>query len=158
MLPLLAVMLALIPAEPPAVRLEPIRYADLMAEVTALKGKVVLVDVWGSFCAPCKEKFPHVVALNAKFAGRGLIVVSVSVDSPEDADARAAARDFLVLQKATFRNVILTDTAEVWQEKWKAEGPPLLFLFDKRGRLAGRWDGKFGPAAVEKMVTTVLDE
>src|SRR5947208_467270 len=83
----------------PTVRLESVRYADLVAEVTGLQGKVVLVDVWGSFCAPCKEKFPAVAALHGKYAGRGLAVVSVSVDPPGDADARAAARDFLVRQK-----------------------------------------------------------
>ena len=70
------------------------------------------------------------VALHAKYAARGLAVISVSVDPPDDADARAAARDFLVRQKATFRNVILTDKPEAWQEKWKVDGPPLLFLFD----------------------------
>jgi thiol-disulfide isomerase/thioredoxin len=151
-------MLTIAPAEPPAVRLDAVRYADLTAEVKALQGKVVLVDVWGSFCAPCREKFPHVVALHTKYAARGLAVVSVSVDPPDDADARAAARDFLVRQKATFRNVILTDTADVWQAKWKADGPPLLFLFDKAGRLAGRWDGKFDPAEVDKKVTALLAE
>jgi thiol-disulfide isomerase/thioredoxin len=156
MLPLIA--LIFIPAEPPAVRLESVRYADLAAEVKALHGKVVLVDVWGSFCAPCKEKFPAVVALHGKYAGRGLAVISVSVDPPDDSDARAAARDFLVRQKAAFRNVILSDQAEVWQANWKIDGPPLLFLFDKRGRLAARWDGKFDPAEVEKKVAALLDE
>jgi thiol-disulfide isomerase/thioredoxin len=156
MLPLLA--LAVLPAEPPAVRLESARYADLAAEVKAMKGQVVLVDVWGSFCAPCKEKFPHVVGLNAKYAPRGLKVISVSVDPPDDADAKAAARDFLVRQKATFRNVILSDPADVWQAKWKVDGPPLLFLFDKAGRLAGRWEGKFDAVAVDKIVAELLNE
>ena len=158
MLPLFALALTLVPAEPPAVRLDTVRYADLAAEVKGLHGKVVLVDVWGSFCAPCKEKFPAVVALHGKYVGRGLAVVSVSVDSPDDADARAAARDFLVRQKATFRNVILSDTAEVWQAKWKIDGPPLLFLFDKAGRLTGRWEGKFDLAEVDKKVVELLDE
>jgi hypothetical protein len=85
-------------------------------------------------------------------------VISVSVDPPDDAGARAAARDFLVRQKATFRNVILADRAEVWQAKWKTDGPPLLFLFDRQGRLAGRWDGKVDPAEVEKKVAALVDE
>jgi thiol-disulfide isomerase/thioredoxin len=156
--PLFALALALIPADPPAVRLDSVRYADLAAEVKGLQGKVVLVDVWGSFCAPCKEKFPAVVALHGRYAGRGLAVIAVSVDPPDDADARAAARDFLVRQKATFRNVILSDKAEVWQANWKIDGPPLLFLFDRRGRLAARWEGKFDAAAVERKVAALLDE
>jgi thiol-disulfide isomerase/thioredoxin len=156
--PLVALALVLLPAEPPAVRLDTVRYDELAAEVKSLQGIVVLVDVWGSFCAPCKERFPHVVALNAKYAARGLKVVSVSVDPPDDADAKAAARDFLVRQKAVFRNVILSDRAEVWQAKWKIDGPPLLFLFDKQGRLAGRWEGKFDPADVDKKLAALVDE
>src|SRR4051812_10456156 len=101
MLPLVTLSLALLPAEPPAVRLDPMSYTELVAEVKALQGKVVLIDVWGSFCAPCREKFPHVVELNRKYAARGLAVISVSVDVPGDTDALAAARDFLVRQKAS---------------------------------------------------------
>lgn len=156
--PFLALALTLIPAETPAVRLDSVNYDQLAAEVKGLHGKVVLVDVWGSFCAPCKEKFPAVVGLHRRYAGRGLAVISVSVDPPDDAEARAAARDFLVRQKAAFRNVILSDKAEVWQAKWKLDGPPLLFLFDRRGRLAGRWEGKFNPTEVEKKVSGLLDE
>src|SRR3954467_13276981 len=95
----------------PAVKLDPIGYSDLIAELRGLKGKVVLVDVWGTFCAPCMEKFPHVVALHQKYARAGLAVISVSVDPPDDADAKAAAQDFLTRQRATFRNVLLTDKA-----------------------------------------------
>jgi thiol-disulfide isomerase/thioredoxin len=156
MLPLIA--LALLPTEPPAVRLDSVRYDDLTAEVKALHGKVVLVDVWGSFCAPCKERFPHVVSLHGKYAGQGLHVISVSVDPPDDAEAKAAAREFLVRQKATFRNVVLSDRAEVWQAKWKIDGPPLLFLFDKAGHLAGRWEGKFDAAEVDRKVAALLSE
>jgi thiol-disulfide isomerase/thioredoxin len=158
MFPLFALSLALLPAEPPAVRLDPVSYTELVAEVKALQGKVVLVDIWGSFCAPCREKFPHVVDLDRKYAGRGLAVISVSVDVPGDLEAQAAARDFLIRQKASFRNVILTDKAAVWQEKWKIDGPPLLFLFDKRGQLAGRWEGKFDAVELDKTVARLLAE
>jgi len=145
-------------AEPPAVRLDPVTYAELATELKGLKGKVILVDVWGTFCAPCKEKFPKVVALHEKYARQGLAVVSISVDPPDDADARAAAHAFLARQHADFRNHILTDKAEVWQEKWKVVGPPLLFLFDREGRLVARWDDKIDLAEVEKRIAALVKE
>jgi thiol-disulfide isomerase/thioredoxin len=146
-------------AEPPVtVKLDAISYADLTAELRGLKGKVVLVDVWGTFCAPCREKFPKVVALHEKYAARGLAVISVSVDPPDDAEARAAAREFLTKNQAAFRNVLLTDKAEVWQARWKTEGPPVLFLFDRAGRLVARWDDKIDLSAIERRVAAVLDE
>jgi thiol-disulfide isomerase/thioredoxin len=145
-------------AAPPAVKLDAVRYDDLSAEIRGLRGQVVLVDVWGTFCPPCKEKFPGIVALHEKYARRGLTVMSVSVDQPHDPTSKAAALAFLTKQRATFRNVILTDAAGVWQEKWKTVGPPLVFLFDRDGKLAGRWLGKFELAEVEKRVAEVIAE
>jgi len=143
---------------PPPVRLDAESYAELATELRGLKGKVVLVDVWGTFCAPCKEKFPKVVALHENYARQGFAVISVSVDPPDDADAREAARAFLTTRHANFRNVVLTDKAEVWQEKWKVIGPPLFFLFNREGRLVARWDDKVDMADVEKRVAAVLAE
>jgi thiol-disulfide isomerase/thioredoxin len=137
------------------IRLERVGYTDLMGEVKGLKGNVVLVDVWGTFCSPCKEKFPHVVALHEKYAKQGLAVISVSVDLPEDADA---ARKFLMQQRAAFRNVQLTDKAEVWQAKWNVVGPPLLFLFDRDGRLVARWEGKSDPGEIARRVAALCEK
>ena len=89
---------------PPAVKLDAVRYDDLAAEIRGLKGQVVLVDVWGTFCPPCKEKFPGVVALHEKYARKGLTVVSVSVDPPQDSTSKSAALAFLTKQRAAFRN------------------------------------------------------
>ena len=77
---------------------------------------------------------------------------------PDDSAACDAARAFLTKQKAVFRNVILTDKAEIWQDKWKAVGPPLLFLFDRKGQLISRWDDKVDLADIERRVKAVLAE
>jgi peroxiredoxin len=152
------VMAAPLCAGSPDIRLDSVNYADLITELKSLKGKVVLVDVWGTFCNPCKEKFPKVVSMHDTYARRGLSVVSVSVDPPDDKDAAAAARQFLTRQRATFRNVQLTDKADVWQEKWQVVGPPLLFLFDREGRLVARWQDKVDMDVVEKRVVELLKD
>jgi thiol-disulfide isomerase/thioredoxin len=46
----------------------------------ALNGKVVLVDFWASWCAPCKASFPAYAKLQAEYEARGLVIVAVSVD------------------------------------------------------------------------------
>jgi thiol-disulfide isomerase/thioredoxin len=46
----------------------------------ALAGKVVLVDFWASWCAPCKASFPVYAKLQAEYVARGLVIVAVSVD------------------------------------------------------------------------------
>jgi len=62
-----------------------------------LKGKVVLVDFWASWCGPCKESFPVMEEMHKKYAAKGLVILAVNVD--EDA---AAMKDFLKDHPATF--------------------------------------------------------
>lgn len=60
-------------------------------QVPATAGKVVLVDFWASWCAPCKASFPMMAQLHKDFAPRGLVVLAVSVDE-KPAAAVAFAR------------------------------------------------------------------
>ena len=56
-------------------------------DLAAFKGKVVYVDFWASWCAPCKQSFPWMNEMQAKYGARGLQIVAVNVDQRrEDAD------------------------------------------------------------------------
>ncbi|MFO1488513.1 MAG: redoxin family protein [Verrucomicrobiota bacterium] len=62
-----------------------------------LKGKVVLVDFWASWCGPCKESFPAMDELQKKYADKGLVIIAVNVD-----EEVSAMKDFLKDHPATF--------------------------------------------------------
>jgi thiol-disulfide isomerase/thioredoxin len=128
-------------ADPPQpdIRLRTINYRELGEFVKAQRGKVVVVDVWASFCAPCKKEFPNLVRMHQRYAGDGLVCLSVTVDREAQHDA---ALTFLTRQKATFANYRLTDEDPVWQKAWKISGPPAVFVFDRAGKRAGRFDGE----------------
>ena len=86
--------------------------------------------------------------------------MSVTVDKAEQA---AAALKFLERQKATFANYRLTDPEEVWQKAWKINGPPAVFVFDRNGKRAARFDGEddkkpftYETAEVEALVRKLL--
>jgi len=134
-----------------------VSYTQLTDVVKGLHGKVVLVDLWGEFCLPCKKEFPRFVALHRKYKARDLAAVSVSLDDPDDAEAKQRVEEFLTAQKATCRNLLLNEKPAVWQAKWKIVGPPCVFLFDRDGKLVQRWaDQEIDYAVIEKRVVELL--
>jgi thiol-disulfide isomerase/thioredoxin len=139
------------------VRLDLVTYRQLGGEIRNLQGKVILVDFWGDFCRPCKDKFPHVLALHRKYAKDGLAVVSVSVDDVTDPDVRERVKSFLQQQGASCRNLLLAEKPEVWIAKLKMNSVPSMFLFDRDGRLINRWTGgEIDLGAIEKRITDLL--
>jgi thiol-disulfide isomerase/thioredoxin len=100
--------------------------------IAALKGHVVLVDFWASWCSPCLAGFPHTVELYDEFHDRGLEVVSVSFD---EADDHPAALAFLEKNGAVFTNLRSKHgfNSEV---PFGIEGAlPVLRVYDTQGKL-----------------------
>jgi thiol-disulfide isomerase/thioredoxin len=143
-------------AQPAVVPLETIRYDDLTDRVVALQGRVVVVDFWADYCLPCKREFPHLVELHQKYSNRGLTALSVSLDDPHDDEARDRVRKFLAAREATFVNFLLDEKPDVWQAKLKIDGPPCVFVFDRRGRLVKRYHDHVDYAEIERLVADLL--
>jgi thiol-disulfide isomerase/thioredoxin len=143
----------------PAIELKTVKYAELTQAVRRHTGKVVVMDVWASYCVPCKKEFPYLVELHKKYAANGLVCISVSVDGPQDADA---ALQFLKKVKATFSNYRLDEEIDFWQEKWDLKGIPAVFVFNREGRCAAKFtdddpDKQFTyPDDVEPLVKKLL--
>lgn len=153
---LAVLLLAAIPAGADDVTLRKAKYDDLARYVAAQKGKVVLVDFWATFCPPCRRTFPHVVALHRKYQQQGLVVISVSVDDPTDAATVKDVKAFLAQNKATMMNVLLDETPEMWSEKLKADGIPVVFAFDRAGKIEKRWDEAPKADELEALIVKLL--
>jgi thiol-disulfide isomerase/thioredoxin len=138
---LLAGLAAAAPAKtaaeaPPKVELKAVKYNDLARAIRALQGKVVVVDFWASWCGPCKKEFPHLVELSKKYGKDGLVAVSASVDTAEDAKD---ALEFLQKAGATFPNYRIEESDAVWQPKLRFKSVPAVFVFDRQGYRAAKF-------------------
>ena len=100
----------------------------------ALLGKVVLVDFWASWCAPCRRSFPWMNEMQQRHGARGLVVIAVNVDRD-----RALADAFLSDLPAAFR--LEFDAAGAVAQQFKVQAMPTSFLIDRRGQQRVRHAG-----------------
>jgi thiol-disulfide isomerase/thioredoxin len=124
------------PREPVAFELEVVDRAGYDAAIARLRGKVVLVDCWASWCLPCVEQMPHTIALARRLRDAGLAVVMLSLDDPSDTDA---VRAVLVKNGATaFTNLISQfGTSSESAKAFEIPGGalPQYMLYDRTGKL-----------------------
>lgn len=109
----------------------------------AMKGKLLLVDFWATWCGPCKEMFPVLDKLHGAYASKGFDILSVSID-----EKRPDLDKFLKSHK--FPNPVLHDTTQTWA-KWGVRTIPAAFLV-KDGQIVAQWTGKAKKESLETAI------
>lgn len=106
---------------------------DLQGEswhLEELRGKVVLVNFWATWCPPCRKEMPDLQALFDKYKGQGLIVLSIS-DEEE-----AKVTPFIGQQNITYP--VLLDPGDTVHKLYLVEGIPKSFVYDRDGKLVAQ--------------------
>jgi cytochrome c biogenesis protein CcmG/thiol:disulfide interchange protein DsbE len=120
-----------------------------------LKGKVVLVDFWGTFCEPCKKSFPKLQDLYTKYSASGLRIVGISED---EADDKGKIPEFASSFGAKFS--LGWDEDKSVAHAYKPQTMPSSFIIDKQGVIryahVGYHDGE--EAEVEKEIKELLGQ
>jgi peroxiredoxin len=96
------------------------------ASLPKTTGKVVLVDFWASWCAPCKASFTAMARLHQKYASRGLVIVGIGVD-----DEAADYKGFVSKNKVAF--TLVHDTSHKAAEFFNPPTMPSSYLVDRKG-------------------------
>ncbi|MCA6363943.1 MAG: AhpC/TSA family protein [Bacteroidetes bacterium] len=101
--------------------------------LSELRGKVVLIDFWASWCQPCRQESPNVVANYKKYHDKGFEVFSVSLDKDKEAWKKAIADDGLIWKWHVLDNT--QDPAGSFATKYGASSIPRAFLLNREGKI-----------------------
>lgn len=126
---------------------------DTVSLKEVYQGQVTLLNVWATWCAPCRAEMPSMERTYQVFKDRGFRIAAVSVDAGESDKVRAFQAEFGL----TFD--ILHDASGEIQQRYQMIGVPQSFLLDKRGvvRFVSlgevNWDSEANRARIEALLT-----
>lgn len=104
-------------------------------KLSSLKGKVVLIDFWASWCGPCRKENPNVVAMYEKYHDKGFEIYSVSLDKDRDGWLKAIAKDNLIWPNHV-------SDLKYWRSEgalaYGVTGIPFTVLVDRKGKIVAK--------------------
>jgi peroxiredoxin len=96
--------------------------------LSKLRGKIVIVNFWATWCPPCRREMPDLDALFARFQSRGLVVLSITSEDTAKVGA--------VIEKIGYRPPVLLDAGGKVAKQFHVGGIPKSFVFNREGKLA----------------------
>lgn len=125
--------------------------AGLPVDIKSLKGKVVIVNFWASWCEPCREEFTELSYLQEKYGSKGLVVLAVNL-----AEMKPRIKQFLKGNGIPENSLeILQDRNSTIYKTWRARGIPTSFLLNKQGKIECVWIGAIDNADNEEVTEKI---
>ena len=120
------------------------------------KGKVLFLNLWATWCVPCREEFPSIVKLSGEY--KDVDFVSISVDFPDEVNSKIIP--FLKSNKADFTTYVNAfngdeELINLLDKNWNG-ALPATFLFDKTGKKLSFLEGKQSYDAFKKEIDRVI--
>jgi len=131
---------------------------DVLGAVRSARGDVVLVNVWATWCDPCRHEFPVLMRVEREFARRGFRLILVSADF---AGQRPKVEEFLAQQGVGFPTFLKAEDDMAFiaalDPRWSG-ALPASFLYGRTGKLRDFWEGETGYDALAGKVKALLGE
>jgi len=141
--------------------MQAINFQQWLLQRQTYRGRILVVDMWATWCISCIERFPKMVALDKKYAARGVQIVAINLDDRDDVEA--IAKSFLHSVRAHFPNYRMDENLMQAFEKLQLTGIPVVIIYDRQGRQRYRLTGdnpnkQFTDRDVETAIQQLLDE
>lgn len=101
-------------------------------QLEAFQGKIVILNIWATWCAPCREEMPSIESLHAYFEGQDLVVLTVSVDMAPVELVKA------FVEKHNYTFTVLHDPKGKIMKWFRVRLIPVTYIIDKSGKVIGK--------------------
>lgn len=118
--------------------------------LSGLRGKVVILDFWATWCLPCREAIPEIERLYSTYAGKGLVVLGISLDEGN----WNAVKSFRDEYGITYP--ILKGDYDI-ERNYMVRTIPMLVIVDREGNIRRRYIGGGAEEEIEKEIRPLLD-
>lgn len=153
----LATLAALTAGLAGAADLRPMDESGYARLVASARGKVLVVNFWATWCAPCRKEMPELVALAARYRAKGLEFATVAIDEESDRKAVAEFLDKTKVPPPTFIKNFQSDEKfiSMVDSRWSG-GLPFTVVYDRAGRKAHVFPGEVDLKELEAVIRKLL--
>jgi peroxiredoxin len=118
-------------------------------DLASYRGKVLLLDFWATWCAPCRTEIPHFIEMQNRYSSQGLQIIGISLD-----DSEKPVKKFYSEQKMNYPVAVGDD--KLADAYGGVLGLPVAFIIDREGRILYKHTGETAAEVFEKEIREAL--